>query len=206
MNIIIADDHHLIAHGFINTIHKKLPETLCRAATHFGVLKSLLEEEVPDLLFQDVRFGNYDAREFIRILMDEYPSMKVIIISSLDDFDTIKTLLNQGAHGYILKSDPEQEIINAIQVVREGNIYLSPEVKRLYTERELLFTRQRVILTPREIEVLQLIADEYSTREIASKLSLSEKSIENYRSNLLLKFGAKNVAGLMKKALLEGCI
>ena len=206
MDIIIADDHHLIANGFINTIYKKLPEVSCRAATHFGELKSLLVEKEPDLLFQDVRFGNHDARNFIRSLMDDYPAMKVVIISSLDDSDTIKIMLNQGVHGYILKSDSEQEIFDAIQFVLEGNIYVSPEVKRLYTERELLFNSSKVALTPREKEVLQLIANEKSTREIAFELSLSEKSIENYRSNLLLKFGAKNVAGLMKKALLAGSI
>ena len=206
MTIIIADDHHLIANGFINSVHQKMPEAVCRAATHFGELKSLLDEQVPDLLFQDVRFGNNDARDFIKPVMEMYPSLKIIIISSLDDSDTIKMLLNQGVHGYILKSDSEKEIFNAIQSVMEGSIYISPEVKRLYTERELLFNRQKVTLTPREKEVLQLISDEKSTREIASDLSLSEKSIENYRSNLLLKFGARNVAGLVKKALLEGFI
>lgn len=165
-----------------------------------------MDEQVPDLLFQDVRFGNNDARDFIKTVMETYPSMKVIIISSLDDSNTIKTLLNQGVHGYILKSDSEQEIFNAIQSVMGKNIYISPEVKKLYTERELLFCSQKVILTPRENEVLQLIASEKSSREIASELSLSEKSIEYYRSNLLLKFGAKNVVGLVKKALLEGFI
>ena len=206
MDIIIADDHHLIAQGFINTIHKKLGETSCRAASHFGELKSLLKEQVPDLLFQDVRFGDHDARNFMKSLINDYPTMKVIIISSLDDSDTIKIMLNQGVHGYILKSDLEKEIFNAIQSVMEGNIYISPEVKRLYTERELLFNSRKITLTPREKEVLQLIADENSSREIASELSLSEKSIENYRSNLLLKFGARNVAGLVKKAVLEGFI
>ena len=136
--------------------------------------------------------------------MDDYPSLKVIIISSLDDSETIKTLLKQGVHGYILKSDSEIEIFNAIQTVLDGNIYISPEIKGLYSERELLFSKQRITLTPREKAVLQLIAEERSSREIASDLSLSEKSIENYRSNLLLKFGARNVAGLVKKALLEG--
>lgn len=205
MNIIIADDHHLIADGFINTIHQKLPETICRAAAHFGELKSLLDEQVPDLLFQDVRFGNNDARDFIKTVMETYASIKVIIISSFDDSDTIKTQLNQGVHGYILKSDSEQEIFNAIEsVIEEGNIYISPEVKKLYTERELLFNSQGVTLTRREKEVLQLIGNEKSTREIAGELSLSEKSIENYRSNLLLKFGARNVAGLVKKPCLKG--
>lgn len=206
MNIIIADDHHLITSGFINTIHQELPEATCRAAMHFGELKSLLEEQVPDLLFQDVRFGNNDARDFIKSIMETHPSLKVIIISSLDDSDTIQMLLNQGVHGYILKSDSGHEIFKAIQSVMEGQIYISPEVKRLYSERELLFNNQKVTLTPRENEVLQLIAEEKSTREISSDLSLSEKSIENYRSNLLLKFGARNVAGLVKKALLKGFI
>lgn len=206
MDIIIADDHHLITNGFINAIQQKMPESTCRAATHYRELKSLLDEKVPDLLFQDVSFDNKDARDFIKTLMESYPALKVIFISSIDDSDTIKMLLNQGVHGYILKSEPEKEIFKAIEATKKGNIYISPKVKRLYTKRELLVNKQRVILTPREKKVLQLIAEEKSTREIASDLSLSEKSIENYRSNLLLKFGARNVVGVVKNALLQGFI
>lgn len=204
MKIIIADDHPLIANGFMNSIQKQFPLSICKAARHLAELNSLLVEEVPDILFQDIRFGSNDARDFIRPILEKYPSLKIIIISSLDDSDTIKTLLKQGVHGYILKSDKEEEIFRAIESVADGNIYISSEIKKYFAERELLFNRQHIDLTSREKQVLELIGDEYSTKEIAGKLSLSEKSIENYRSGLLLKFGAKNVAGLVKKALLEG--
>ncbi|MEO6682081.1 MAG: response regulator transcription factor [Ginsengibacter sp.] len=206
MNIIIADDHHLIAQGFVNMIHNKLPGTACRSASDLSELQQLLTEHVPDILFQDVRFGKDDARDFIKEILESYPSLKMIIISSLDDSLTIKTLLGQGVKGYILKSDSEIEIFNAIQSVMEGQTYISPEVKRLYTDRELFAQNQTIRLTPREKSVLDLIIDEKSSKEIALELSLTEKSIENYRSNLLLKFGAKNVAGLVKKALMQGHI
>lgn len=205
MKIVIADDHPLITTGFIKIIAKNFPYAICEEAQNYTELTEVIRRFKPDILFQDIRFGSDDAREFLNELSLQFPDVKIIIISSLDDDDTIKNLMSRGMHGYLLKSDPEEEIIMAINEVMNGNNYISHEIKKTHSERSLLFQNTASFsLTPREKDILKLIGNEFSTKEIAAELFLSEKTIENYRSGLFIKFDVKNVAGLVKKAFLQG--
>lgn len=207
LNITIADDHDLIINGFKEIIKKEYPDKNIFSANNLDTLKNLLERQPIDLLFQDIRFGKEDARLFIQEIKNQYPLLKVVIISSLDDLNTLQILKNQGIDGYILKSDENQEILNAIVAVEKGTFYFSKGLRSLLAENSLVkIKKEEIYLTPREKEVLSLILNEKTTKEIAATLFLSEKTIENYRANLLLKFNVKFLAGLVKKAILEGYV
>ncbi len=207
LNITIADDHDLIINGFIEVIKKEYPDKNIFSANNLDALKNLLERQPIDLLFQDIRFGKEDARLFIQQIKNQYPLLKIVIISSLDDLNNLQILKNQGIDGYILKSDENQEILNAIVAVENGTFYFSKGLRSLLAENSVVkIKKEEIYLTPREKEVLSLILNEKTTKEIAAILFLSEKTVENYRANLLLKFNVKFLAGLVKKAILEGYV
>lgn len=202
MKILIADDHELIIDGFVTVIKNHDASIGCYRATNKLELFETLESKNIDILFQDVMFGKNDARDFVKEIKEKYPELKIIIVSTLEDKNTVETLLKQGVNGYLVKSDTSSEIINALTTVSEEKNFISKNLTKQGTSSVL--KKQTIILTPREKEVLSLILQEKTTKEIADKVCLSEKTVENHRANLFIKFGVKNMAGLVKQAILEG--
>lgn len=206
MNILVSDDHQLILDGIGSYLKKCYPESnIAFAKTKSALIHTLKTEEF-DLLLQDIRLGKDDAREFLKDLMDIRPYMKVIVVSTLFDTLTVKTLLNQGVNGYVIKVDGLEEIRHAIETVLQGEVYLSPALQKQLIDTSLSSESEGndVQLTQREREVLTEILNEKSTKAIAEALFISEKTVEGYRANLFVKFDVKNVAGLVKKAIIRG--
>lgn len=201
MHILIADDHALIIDGFVTVIKNHDASIGCYRATNKLELFETLESNHVDILFQDVMFGKNDARDFVKEIKEKYPELKIIIVSTLEDKQTVETLLKQGVNGYLVKSDSSNEIISALTAVSEGKTFISNNLKRQGTSS---LKKNTIILTSREKEVLALILQEKTTKQIADKVCLSEKTVESHRANLFIKFGAKNLAGLVKQAILEG--
>lgn len=201
MHILIADDHALIIDGFVTVIKNHDASIGCYRATNKLELFETLESNHVDILFQDVMFGKNDARDFVKEIKEKYPELKIIIVSTLEDKQTVETLLKQGVNGYLVKSDSSNEIISALTAVSEGKTFISNNLKRQGTSS---LKKNTIILTSREKEVLALILQEKTTKQIADKVCLSEKTVESHRANLFVKFGAKNLAGLVKQAILEG--
>ena len=154
---------------------------------------------------RDIRFGKDDAREFLAGIMESYPTLKIIILTSIMETGLVESLFKMGVTGYLLKSDESDEICRAIHSVRVGEKFISTELKEIISGNRVDFYKN-IIITPREKEILDLILQEKTTREIAREVFLSEKTIENYRASLFLKFDVKNMAGLVRKAVLEGYI
>jgi len=201
MHILIADDHALIIDGFVTVIKNHDASIGCYRATNKLELFETLESNHVDILFQDVMFGKNDARDFVKEIKEKYPELKIIIVSTLEDKQTVETLLKQGVNGYLVKSDSSNEIISALTAVSEGKTFISNNLKRQGTSS---LKKNTIILTSREKEVLALILQEKTTKQIADKVCLSEKTVESHRANLFIKFGVKNLAGLVKQAILEG--
>lgn len=202
MKILIADDHSLIIDGFVTVIKNHDTSIGCYTATNKHELFDILETKNINVLFQDVMFGKNDARDFVKEIKEKYPELKIIIISTLEDKLTVETLFKQGVDGYLVKSDTSSEIINALTTVLEDKKYISDSISR--QGGSSVFKKNTIILTPREKEILSLILKEKTTKEIADEIYLSEKTVENHRANLFIKFGVKNMAGLVKQAILEG--
>ncbi|MEX0595565.1 MAG: response regulator transcription factor, partial [Candidatus Paceibacterota bacterium] len=160
-------------------------------------LFKLLNESKIDILIQDVKFGVDHALDFIDELKTLYPETRIIFLTSVSDSVNISKL-GQRVSGYILKSESLDEIINAIQEVCLGNAYYSEQAK---AKMEQLIPIDDITLTRREREVLEVIMQEKSTKEIAEILSISEKTVELHRSNLFVKLDVKNLTGLIKKTI-----
>lgn len=203
MNILIADDHHLVLEGLTNVLETMENVKIFQAKNKNLLLYQLRSHKI-DILFQDILFGDHNAREFIKEIIKEFPSLKIIIISSISDLEVVDSLFKQGIHGYLLKSDDLSEISSSIATVMDNQIYISAEIRDLTYREKRLNLKSNVVLTPREKEVLKLILKEKTTNEIGEKLDVSTKTVEKHRANLFIKFGVKNVVGLVKKAIMEG--
>ena len=163
-----------------------------------------MKEQVIDVLFLDINFGNADGREVLKNVRIEHPEIKVIALTSFGDTATIKSCIHAGFDGFLLKSDDRDEIINALIAVMNDEKYYSSKAKGAVFENEVIGHKTK--LSDREIEIVKLITAERTNKEIAQELFLSEKTVENHRANIMLKMDVKNVAGLVKKAILQGII
>ena len=204
MKIIIADDHYLVTQGLSQLISNHIADSQLIEVHDKVSLYQALNENDCQLLLLDIRLGDTDARTFIKDLKNKWRSLKIIAISSHNDQGTVQSTLNLGVDGYVVKNEPTSSIVKGIEEVLKGGKYISPELKEAYIEQSLLGGDDEITLTRREKEVLREVLNEHSNKEIAEKLFISEKTVENHRSNLFVKFGVKNVAGLVKKAIIKG--
>jgi DNA-binding NarL/FixJ family response regulator len=201
MNIVIAEDHVLIVDGLRSLLESN--GYVVHHASDELVLMNLLRKDKIDVLIQDIRFGKVDARTIIPTIREQFPEVKILVLTSLDDLASIQSVLATNIQGYIIKTEPSELILEAIEIIVAGKTYLSPEVQSLLVGKAAS-AQTEVQLSERETGVLNGILDEKSTKEIAEILYISEKTVEHYRSSLFTKFDVKNVSGLVKKAILLG--
>jgi DNA-binding NarL/FixJ family response regulator len=208
-NILLGDDHTLILIGLKDFLSTLDSVDTIRTASNATELFHELQQNSFDIIFLDIHFGMDDGRELAQKIAQQYPNITKVALTSFEDKDTIKSSINAGFKAYFLKSDPLQEIKKWLENENLDEIFLSSGTKSSYTDQEFYLDKtfkQSVVLTPREKEILYLLTEEYTTKKIAEKLFLSEKTIENYRSNLMIKLDVKNVVGLVKKTLLLGLL
>ncbi|MBW1298479.1 response regulator [Aquimarina litoralis] len=209
-NIIIADDHSMFLDGLLS-IFDDLHDynILFTAKNGENVVKYLKinQDEKVDLIISDLSMPDMDGITLNKLIKQEHPSIKVLIVSMHEDMRMVETLMKDNVDGYIAKNSKKEELLKAIKNILDGKTYFSESIKNAYTS--FLFEKKKdaiIPLTPREKEVLRLIAQEYSTLEIAEHLSLSKYTIEGYRKTLLGKLNVKNLAGLTRYAIKLGLI
>ena len=203
MKILIADDHASILEGIAAYYKRKNSAAEVCKAVNKSELIFHLKESTFDVLVQDVQFGKDDLRDIVEEIRAVAPNLPILAFSSFKDVATIKSVLGKGVIGYVSKSSSLEELISGIESSLVGERYLSKDISEVLT-KEVLGESNEFVLTKREREVLDAILAELSTKEIAEKLCLSEKTIEGYRKNLFIKFDVKNVAGLVRKAIIGG--
>lgn len=204
MKIVIADDHFLVLDGLellLSTFD--FVQSTARAENYFG-LKDRLEKEDFDVLLLDIHFGKHDGREILPEIKRMKPGLKIIALTSHSDSATIKSSVNAGFDGYLLKIDGRDEIEKALKTVMTDEKYFSPKTQQVFFESQT--AKIKVELTERELEILQCIVEEKTTKEIADQLCLSEKTVETHRGNLMLKLEARNIAGMVRKAIMLGLV
>ncbi|MDP5169214.1 MAG: response regulator transcription factor [Bacteroidia bacterium] len=208
MKIIIGDDHELISSGIIAHFQSQGRSDEFASAKDKTELLYLLEQQAFEVIILDVQFGVDDARQIMQAVTQRAPNIQKIALSSFEDEITVKSVLAAGFQAYVSKRAPLAELIAAVDHVGAGQQYISQELKKkLFAS---LFSKDafagQITLTRREKEVLEQIQAGLSTKEMAEKLSISEKTVETYRSSLLLKFQVKNVASLVRESILKGFV
>jgi DNA-binding NarL/FixJ family response regulator len=204
IKIFIADDHAMFAEG-VESLLASEPDFVLKgkAGTAADALRQLATAP-PDVLILDINLPDQSGLEVCRQVREQFPQVKVLALSMHNDGSFISEMLRYGAQGYLLKNTDKYELINAIRAVAAGKTYFSKEVTDVIM-RGLMDKKSEEEHKPkisrREKEVLQLIAAELTTQEIAAKLFLSEKTVESHRAALLSKLNARNIAGLIKAAI-----
>ena len=203
--IILVDDHNMFVDGLSSILSQETDiEIVLTSSSAKQVLKylSINTKEQVDLVITDINMPEMDGIELNAHIKKDFPSVKTLVISMLHDAKKIKTLTEAEVNGYVSKNTAKQELLTAIHTILEGQNYFTSKVKELLMEEMLNAKKEKEIkLTGRETEVLKLIAQEFTTQEIADKLFLSKHTIESYRKNLISKLGVRNLAGLTRYAI-----
>lgn len=202
MKILLADDHFLVLDGLEVLLSTFEFVEKTQSVLNFMELKEVLKEQSFDVLLLDIHFGKHDGRAIIQEIKQLMPDMKVIALTSHSDSVTIKSSVNAGFDGYLLKIDGREEIEKALKAVMNDEKYFSPKTQQVFFETQTSKTKTE--LTEREKEILQLIVQEKTTKEIAEQLCISEKTVETHRASIMQKLEVKNIAGMVKKAIMQG--
>lgn len=209
-NIIIADDHQMFIDGLLSILHEDNELNVTTTFKNGAQVLKFLEINGPQqlhLLITDLTMPEVDGIKLNSIVKDKYPTLKTLVVSMHIDGGMIDQLIKNNVDGYVPKNAEKDELLQAIRTILKGGTYFSSDIKKAYTDAMFENRKHEEIhLTDREKEVLKLIAEEYTTQEIADSLFLSKHTIESYRKNLIAKLQVKNLAGLTKHAIKMGLL
>ena len=208
IRILLADDHKIVRQG-LRTLLEQEPDMEVVAEAEDGrIAVRLARELAPQVVIMDVGMPDLNGIEATRQVLADTPGLKVIALSMHSDRRFVVNMLKAGASGYLLKDSAFEELAAAIRVVMLNKTYLSPGVSDIVIKDYIQGPREDSsvfsVLTPREREVLQLMAEGKSTKQIADRLHVSVKTIETHRQQIMTKLGIHSVAELTKYAVREG--
>lgn len=209
IRIVLADDHHIVRDGLRSLLEEQDDMQVLAEAENGREAVALAVRLRPDVLVMDVGMPDLNGMEATRQVCDRAPGTRVVALSMHSDRRFVTDMLEAGASGYVIKDAAFEELARAIRIVREGHTFLCPAVAGAIVEDYLgrRAAAQPALarpLTPREREVLQLLAEGRSTKQIAGRLSVSIKTVETHRSHIMAKLRIRSVAELTKYAIREG--
>jgi DNA-binding NarL/FixJ family response regulator len=207
-SILLADDHTIVLNGLKELLSKETDLEIVGIAQSGGDALELARELRPRVAVLDVTLGDINGIEVSRILRQELPETAILGLSMHDNPRMIGEFLRTGAQGYVLKESNPRDLVTAIRVLASGECYLSPKVTSVVLQeyRKLLSKptpSSGDLLSPRETEVLQLLVQGASTREIGSTLHISKNTVDTHRRKIMDKLGCNNLADLTRLALRE---
>lgn len=207
MKVVIADDHGIVRSG-IRLLLETQPDLQVIGEAADGIeARDLVIRRKPDLAILDVKMPGLTGLQATREIKAQTPDVQVLILSMHDDERYLFEALRAGASGYVLKSQADSDLLDAIRSVQRGEPFLSPGAQQALI-RDLLErgAPAESDLTPREEEIVKLVAEANTTREIAELLHLSEKTVENHRANAMKKLGMRDRVELVRYAIRQGLI
>ncbi|OUR93335.1 hypothetical protein A9Q87_05145 [Flavobacteriales bacterium 34_180_T64] len=209
IHVVATDDHLMVLKGLEAMLNSC--KDICFVSCCHNGEETLTKIPIinPDVLLLDINLPDISGIELCKILHKKYPKLHIIALTNFRESSFVKNMIKNGADGYLLKNVNREELELAIKQVYKGKQYLQKTIqKQLLNESIGVVTRKTFIpkLTRREGEVLNLIAEEHTTNEIAEKLFVSPKTIECHRMHLIQKLEVRNTAGLMRTALEKGLI
>ena len=207
--IVIADDHAMLRRGIKKIIETSTDAVVVGEAGSGIELLNLLKKIDADMVILDISMPDIRGIEAAREIRAMYPQLKTLILTMHKKKEYLYHALSAGVHGYLLKDDTDSELYSAIKTIRQGDIYLSPILSKELTADLLEICKggkkpPGEILTPREIEVVTLIAGGHPNKEIANLLCISIRTVHQHRANIMRKLNLKNVADLVRYAIRKG--
>ncbi|MBA2612752.1 MAG: response regulator transcription factor [Bacteroidetes bacterium] len=202
--VFIIDDHELILEGIYSLLKDEKDLEWLGSAKTPEELMLFLKNKRPDVLLMDINLPQKNGMDLCLEIKKLYPAIHIIGLSTSDQASVIRKMLDNGASGYLLKDALKNEILEAIQTVLKGKIYVNHSVAEVLKKKNV--NDSLPLLTKREKQVLELIAEGLTNQQIADKLFLDVTTINSHRKNMLTKYNLNNIASLIKFALTNNLI
>lgn len=207
--IILVDDHQMFLDG-LELILSSVPDLKILATAKDGKQAlSRIKELNPDVVLTDLNMPEMDGLELVKRIKKDFPEIKVLVLSMMNDKETVSQIMDVEAEGFILKNSNKSDLVKAIRALNAGDTYYSNEILNIMLSRYQLKAKQteaKQVLTDREIEILQLVAEEMTSEKIADKLFISPRTVETHRKNILAKTECGTLIGLIKFAVRNGLV
>lgn len=207
IRIMLVDDHAILRHGLSKCFQQEEDLKVIGQAKDGHSTVGLVRELSPDVVVMDIAMPGLNGMEATRQIAKECPHVKVVGLSMHSSNKYVREMFRAGAKGYLLKDCPFEELTQAIRIVYGGKIYLSPSISHSVIEDYISKPDDEsafCVLSQREREVLQLLAEGNSTKQVAMRLYISTKTVEAHRLRIMNKLELDNIAQLTKYAVLEG--
>jgi DNA-binding NarL/FixJ family response regulator len=201
LRIVIADDHQMFIDGIRALLKSETQFEFVGEAANGAEAWSLIQSMPVDILITDINMPEMNGTELTRLVKKSFPDVKVLVVTMYNDPGTVNEILMAEAEGYILKNTGKPELIKALTQLADNGTFYSQEIMEIMLKwrmKKNAATEQN--LSPREEEIVRLIAQEFSTAAIAEKLFISPRTVDTHRKNILDKTGCKTIVGLMKYA------
>jgi DNA-binding NarL/FixJ family response regulator len=210
-SIAIVDDHQLIIDGIQKMLSENDNWQFAGGFTNSLSFEACFtHQNMPDVLLLDINLLKEDGIEICKRFTKKYPTLKTIMLTNTEEAAVAKHAIKNGAKGFLLKNITAQELFDCLEKVMAGEIGLHIKIEKLVIQANLFGKKENNNYVPklssREKEILNLIANEMTTQEIADKLFISVNTVETHRASLLSKLGSRNIAGLIKTAMEKGLI
>ena len=197
IKVFIVDDHYMVIEGIHSLLQHEKEIELVGHAMNAASCLAYLEKNLPDVILMDISMPDKSGIDLCKEVKEKYPSVFVIGLSTFNQQSFIQKMMDNDASGYILKNATQDELMEAITKVAQGKTYLSFEAGKTFQRLK----NNPIVLTRREKEVLELIAEGMTNNEIGAKLFVASTTVDTHRKNLLTKFDAKNTATLIRMAV-----
>jgi two-component system, NarL family, nitrate/nitrite response regulator NarL len=207
IKVLLADDHPIVRHGIGSFLARHPRVEIIGEAVDGRQALLKIRALLPDLVLLDIDMPHLSGLAVTDVLRKELPQIKVIILSMQQNSEFVLRILQSGAHGYVLKDSPLEEIISAIEAVHDGQAFFSPEIARVALNQFVQGIGEGPHpqdVTPREREVLIKIAEGYSNKEIASDLGVGVRTVETHRERIMRKLDIHTIAGLTRFCIAKG--
>lgn len=204
LRILIADDHEIVRQGLRSLVESHAGWEACGEAVDGWDAVQKARELKPDVVALDIGMPNLNGLDAAREILRENPKIKVLFLTIYDTEQTLKTAVQVGAKGLILKSDTARELVDAVEAIQRNGTYFSSQMSQVVLRPDLRGNRRSLekdTLTRREKQVIQLLAEGKSAKEVASLLHMSVKTAETHRSNIMSKLGLHSVSELVLYAV-----
>ncbi len=193
IRLYLVDDHRVFLDGLTAIINNQPGFEVSQSFSTAHALLESLPFEQPDIIITDINMPGMDGIDLTKEILQKYPQIKIMVLSMHTDGNYVRKAMAAGAKAYVLKDSKSEEVFEAIQTIASGDTYISPRASNAMIQEN----QQMPELTPREIQVLQSIADGLSTKEIADTLNLSHHTVDTHRKNLMIKSKCNNVGHLV---------
>ncbi len=201
IRVFIVDDHPVVIEGIHSLLQNEKDMEWAGQAMNAQSCLGFFVNNTADVVLMDISMPGMDGVELCAVMKEKYPGIMILGLSSFNQGLYIKKMMGNGASGYILKNSSREELIKAIHTVHEGNIFFSGEVGQVLQEYQKSLKHELPVLSAREKEILELIAEGYTNPQIAEKIFLSSFTVDSHRKNLLAKLKVKNTASLIRLAV-----